>query len=734
MTTIDYIVLAGYFLVLGIIGVICMLRVKKQEDYFLGGRSFGKIIQAFAAFGAGTGSNDPVTIGRTTFTSGLSGIWGVMLWLFVTPFYWIFGVWYRRMRHLTLGDWFVERYQSKGMGAAYTLFAICFYMMYLSVMFSAISKVCAPLIGVDMVQWPWLSENPIELQYVLTPFIGIVVIFYGVLGGLRAAYWTDLIQGVMIILLSILLIPFGLNALVEKFGDPETMGIMDGFKIIHQQVPGEFFQILDSPKGGEFPLHFIIAITIINLVGIVVQPHFIATGGGSAKTEDSARVGLVVGNFMKRFCTIGWALTALIVLAMFADSPVLSEDPDKVWGVATKEILGPLNLGLVGLMVACLLAAMMSSADCYMLVTSACVVRNVYAAYLNPNASERQCILIGRVTGLLIIVGGIVISLSFMDVFEQLKISWEIPIVFAAPFWMGVFWRKANTRSAWGTIAFSALFFFVIPMSLPGLMSDLRTSEKWTETNVIETTIITREAAPADVAKRSAAIQVWENKSAQINETLEGEALTVALENLGAKPASMQLGETIEDKLVTGGKPIFWTGSVSLITPLEKGASITEEISRETRGAVEVIRERYKVPMQAEGRFNFDFLLYSALGLDLKNYSNATLETLRLPPKVILPFVVMIILSYLTRSNPQDSLDRYYAKMRTPVKPDPLDDEAALQAAYNVPEDTHDKKWFPTSSWEFSKPSLYDVAGFVGSFIICFIVIWMAVWVANIGA
>ena len=71
MNTIDYIVLAGYFLVLGIIGVICMLRVKKQEDYFLGGRSFGKIIQAFAAFGAGTGSNDPVTIGRTTFTSGI---------------------------------------------------------------------------------------------------------------------------------------------------------------------------------------------------------------------------------------------------------------------------------------------------------------------------------------------------------------------------------------------------------------------------------------------------------------------------------------------------------------------------------------------------------------------------------------------------------------------------------------------------------------------------------------
>ncbi len=52
-------------------------------------------------------------------------MWSVMYWLFVTPFYWITGVWYRRMRHLTLGDWFVERYESRAMGAAYSVFGSC---------------------------------------------------------------------------------------------------------------------------------------------------------------------------------------------------------------------------------------------------------------------------------------------------------------------------------------------------------------------------------------------------------------------------------------------------------------------------------------------------------------------------------------------------------------------------------------------------------------------------------
>ena len=125
--------------------------VKRQEDFFMGGRSFGRLLQTFAAFGSGTGANDPIQVGRTTWTSGLSGIWSVLLFLFVTPFYWIVSVWYRRMRHVTLGDWFVERYESKGMGAAYTLFGFAYYMIYLSTAFTAISKVAESIVGFDQV-------------------------------------------------------------------------------------------------------------------------------------------------------------------------------------------------------------------------------------------------------------------------------------------------------------------------------------------------------------------------------------------------------------------------------------------------------------------------------------------------------------------------------------------------------------------------------------------------------
>ena len=68
----------------------------------------------------------------------------------------------------------------------------------------------------------------------------------------------------------------------------------------------------------------------------------------------------------------------------------------------TLELLGP---GLRGLMLACMLAALMSSVDCYMLVSSALVVRNIYAAYINPEATEARYVLVGRITGLVWIGG-----------------------------------------------------------------------------------------------------------------------------------------------------------------------------------------------------------------------------------------------------------------------------------------------------------------------------------------
>ena len=470
----DYLVLFLYFSGMAAIGIWAMRQVKAQEDYFMGGRKFGKLFQTFAAFGAGTGSADPVNTARGTFANGMSGMWGVMYWLFVTPIYWISAVWYRRMRCLTLGDWFTERYESKPMGVAYAIFGCFYYVVYGAMLFTAIGKVGVPLLGEELMGT--------KTEYVLVPLVAVIVMVYGVLGGVTAAYWTDLIQGICIILLSILLIPFGLNEVVKRFGAPGDSWT-DGFRVMHEQLPASTFEIVGGSAASEFPLYAIITIVIMNMIGIVLTPHFIVTGGGSAKSEHDARVGLVTGNFIKRFCTIGWVITALIVLTLYRDNPALIGDADMAWGVATRELLGPLGIGLVGLMLACLLAALMSSVDCYMLVCSALVVRNIYVPYGNPNASEQECLRLGRITGAIVVLGAVVVSVTMLDMFKQLELTWIVPMTFAALFWLGMYWRRATTKAGWITIVFCLLCFFVLPRAIPAVAPELRSNETYLTVN-----------------------------------------------------------------------------------------------------------------------------------------------------------------------------------------------------------------------------------------------------------
>lgn len=730
----DYLVLVGYFAVMIGIGVYSSLRIKAQEDFFMGGRSFGKLLQTFAAFGAGTGSSDPVNTGRTTFTSGMSGMWSVMYWLLVTPFYWIAAIWYRRMRHLTLGDWFVERYDSRALGAGYCVFGILFYMVYGSMLFSAIGKVAAPLLEIET--FTFMGEQ-YGIEYLLVPIIGVVVLLYGILGGLHAAYYTDLIQGLCIILLSVVLIPYGLVALVERFGDPSSEGMMAGFRYLHQQLPEEHFHLVGSTSSSEFPLHRIIAVVIINLIGIVVQPHFIATGGGSAKTENTARVGLVTGNFLKRFCTVGWVLTALIALALYANNPELSIDPDKTWGVASRELLGP---GLTGLMLACLLAALMSSVDAYMIVGSGLVVRNLYAPYVNPGATEAQYIKVARLTGIVVVGGAVIVSLFYMNVFEQLQLTWVFNILFAAPFWVGLYWRRASLSAAWITVAYCVLMFFLIPYAAPRMVGALRTDPRFSAMNQIVETTTVRAAAPSDVGRRGAAIEVWENRVRQIDASkLDQAAKDAAIILLGPRPLELRAGESIEVTERSGGKGIFWpSGLIPIdeagnplpsVRPLQVGEperisdTVTQTIFRYPEGT------RFR----GDGNFRLDFLLYGLIGVDLTTKSNAALDTLELPPKIITPFLVMILCSFLTRPVRREVLDRYYAKMRTPVVADPQLDHQNLEAAYADPELTAHRKLFPNTNFEFQKPTTADWVGFVACFGVCFLIIVLAMAVARIG-
>ena len=371
-------------------------------------------------------------------------------------------------------------------------------------------------------------------------------------------------------------------------------------------------------------------------------------------------------------------------------------------------------------MLACLLAAMMSSADCYMIVTSGLISRNVFAAYVNPNASDRTYVLVARLTGLVIIVGASIVALTIGDVFGQFKLAVELPILFAAPFWIGMYWRRANRTAVWITIGFSLGLFFVLPgilSSIPGL----KTSPGLTKTTDLVTRTITRTATAADVAKHEA----WLEASAQAR----GENNEVLLKKLGGEPPEAVVGQPIEVTLKSGGSAIFWSGGVK---PIAEPKLVTVE-ETETEN-VRTLVQRHEAPMIGSGTFKVDFLIYHWLGVDLSRASKATLETLRLPTRLFLPFVVLIAVSFFTQQNSKEALDRYFAKMKTEVDPDPERDRASLAESYANPTRFDDRRLLPGTDWEFMRPKTRDVIGFLIAVAVCFVVIGFLMWLANLGA
>jgi len=738
MVALDYIVITVYFLILVAIGLFCARKNKKQEDYFLGGRGFGKLLQTFAAFGAGTGPQDPINSGKATYTSGMNGMWVSMYWLFVTPFYWITAVWYRRMRHINLGDWFFERYESKPLGGAYAIFGITFFMIYGSMFFSAIAKTAAPMIGSNVM----LFGTAVDLQYVLIPAIGIIVLVYGVIGGLTAAYFTDLIQGICIIALSCMLIPLGLNALTNDAALNPT-GEQSGFEIMADQLPDSFFEIIGDSTS-EFSLFFLAAIVMSNLIGVVVQPHFIATGGGSAKSENDARIGLVVGNFLKRFCTLGWVLTGLIAATLYADVSQLINNPDQTWGYASMELLGP---GFRGLMLACLLAALMSSVDAYMIVGAGLIVRNLYVPFVKPSATDKECLRVGRITGILVVAGSIFFSLAIYDMIAQLTITFWFPLVFAAPFWIGMYWRRASTRAAWITVAYCILVFGMIPYLGPIIVPSLKTNEtllaRTEMTRTVSQDIVSKSTLRREYAK---AMTTWTAQFDRANNINKSElellkpqqisATKIAVpSSTGEELVELEVGVSrIETSTENGGDAIFFKS----VEPSD--SSIAPEVIGVTK--INDFTTRYKLAypqgtkFQASGNLKLNLAFFLPLGIDLAAQTNSTRNALELVSKIILPILVMIIASWITsitgKSNSPEALDRFYAKMKTPVDPDPAADLAKLEAVYGEPSNTERVKLFPNSQLEIQKPTTADVVGFTISVLVCFAIVGLAFVMAGI--
>ncbi|MBN2356150.1 sodium:solute symporter family protein, partial [candidate division KSB1 bacterium] len=336
----DVIVLLAYLVGITGLGVWTHKKIKSSGDFFMGNRRFGKLMMIAQAFGVGTHTDQPVSVTGASYTTGLAGIWYQWVWMFSTPFFWIVAPIYRRLRYVTMADFFQERY-GRALAILYAIFGIIFFCMDIGLMLKGTGITIEGLTGGA------LSEDSTIL------ISTVLFVAYGLAGGLIAAVVTDLIQGFLILALSFMLIPFAIHE-------------AGGLSAIHNGLPEYMFSLI-APH--EVTLFFIIMIVINGLIGIVVQPHHMAVGG-SGKSEIACRTGWTYGNFLKRFATMGWAFIG--VFAAFLYPGLGFHERELAFGMAAKNLL---PVGLIGLMIAALLAAVMSTCDAFMVHGSALFTR-----------------------------------------------------------------------------------------------------------------------------------------------------------------------------------------------------------------------------------------------------------------------------------------------------------------------------------------------------------------------
>jgi len=430
---IDWIVIVIYLLGITAVGLWAVKKVRSSASFFIGDRKFGKVMMAFFMFGSGTHSDQAVGVASKTYTSGASGIWYQWLWLFVTPFFWLIAPFFRRMRAVTTGDYFEVRY-GRSVSGLYAVMGILQLLVAIGVMLKGSGRV------VEAVSGGAISSN------VAIVVMTIIFLVYGIAGGLSAAIATNFIQGLLTVLLSFLILPFALD----------KVGGMSGLRHVIEDP-----EMLSLVAPGEIGLFYIAIIAFNALIAWVTMPETMANCA-AGKREIEGRIGVTVGIFGKRVCTIAWMLTGLCAVALYAGTWI--EDADLVYGCMARDLLSEIAPGLIGLFIASLLASVMSTCDALMVVASGLFTENLYKKFLSPGKPDSHYTAIGRVASALIVLAGIIFAFRLESVVSGLEIFWQVSAMMGIAFWVGLFWRRSTAAGAWvGTlVSFSILLLTML--------------------------------------------------------------------------------------------------------------------------------------------------------------------------------------------------------------------------------------------------------------------------------
>ncbi|WP_375057333.1 sodium/proline symporter PutP [Zobellella sp. DQSA1] len=410
------------------IGYYAYKRTANSADYFLGGRSLGPWPSAISAGASDMSGWLLLGLPGYAYAAGIESFWLAGGLLLGTWANWLFCA--KRLRTytlevnnaITIPEYLARRFEDKSklLQTISALFILLFFLFYTSSGLVAGGK---------------LFETVFGLDYSVAVIVGtLCIVSYTLFGGFLAVSWTDLVQG-LLMAAALLIVPIA--AMEGGFGQLNTD--------LHNLNP-ELLTLWSDIQGE--PLS---AIAIISLaawgLGYFGQPHILARFNATRSNKDitTARRIAVTWSFL----SMAGALMVGLVGLLYVQNNLGGElaDAETIFMVLVNAVFHPV---IAGILLAAILAAIMSTADSQLLVSSSALAEDLYKQVFNPSASSESIVNVGRFA--VIALSIIALLLAFnpdSTVLGLVSYAWAgFGAAFGPALLFSLYWRDMNRNGA----------------------------------------------------------------------------------------------------------------------------------------------------------------------------------------------------------------------------------------------------------------------------------------------
>src|SRR5690349_11324003 len=428
LASIDLIIIGVYFLIIFSIGLYFALKERTSTDYFLASRNIGWFAIGASLFVSNISTEHFIGLAGSGASTGMAvGHFEWLACLILLLLGWVFVPFYLRSNVFTMPEFLERRFNRQ----------CAVYLASVSIIAYILTKISVHLWAAAIVLERVVGWSPMEAAIILVIATGI----YTIAGGLGAVIYTEVVQTLVLLTGAIALTVIGMS----KVG---------GFAGLRAAVPADYFHMIKPISDPDFPWTGIFLGAPILGIWYWCTDQVIVQRVLSAKDEGHAKAGTIFAGFLKILPVFLLVIPGLIAYALYRDLFTMNAAGQVTNGdiAFPTLIINLLPKGLVGLMIAALLAALMGGMASVFNSASTLVTLDFYKK-LRPEADEKQLVNFGRIaTGIMVVLGLAWVPFIHL-ISSQLYIYLQSVQAYISPpiavcFILGILWPRLNGAGA----------------------------------------------------------------------------------------------------------------------------------------------------------------------------------------------------------------------------------------------------------------------------------------------